>query len=75
MLDDLPRPVRKAFEALEAEGRLKKGDLESRVAQALRDLPVDLAVKCVERYGSSNLDGIRSKTGFFMGIVRRLTGT
>lgn len=75
MLDDLPRSVRKAFEALEADGRLRKGDLESRVAHALRDMPIDLAVTCVERYGQSSLDNIRSKTGFFMGIVRRINGT
>ena len=73
VMDDLPRSVRKAFEALADKGVLKKGDLESRVAHALRDMPVDLAVSCIERYGTSDLERIRSRTGFFMGIVRRHT--
>ncbi len=72
-LDMLPRPLRTVFLRLMDEGRLRKGDLESRVATTLRDLPLDLALAAVDRYAAAHLESVRSKTGFMIGIVRRIS--
>ena len=52
-------------------GRLRRGDLESRVAFQLRDLSTSEALAAIDRYGAARLESIRSKTGFFVGILRR----
>ena len=57
----------KSDQDLIKDGRLKSGDLESRVTSAMRDLPTDLALDAIERYQQANLETIRSKTGFMMG--------
>ena len=35
-------------------------------------MPPDLAQAAVERYAAAHLESVRSKTGFFIGIIRRI---
>ena len=35
-------------------------------------MPVELALVAVERYAASRLESIRSKTGFFVGVIKRV---
>lgn len=66
-IDSFPRPLRKKLEELVENGTIRPGDLESRVTTALRELPMELALEALDRYSTSALDTIRSKTGFMMG--------
>ena len=49
-LDSMPHPVRSRLRELVDQGRLRPGDLESRVTTAMRDLPVEVALEAVDRY-------------------------
>lgn len=70
-IDAFPRPLRNKLTELVDNGTIKPGDLESRVTTALRELPIELALEALDRYATSALDTIRSKTGFMMGIIRK----
>lgn len=71
-LDILPRPVRHKLKDLIDGGRLRRSEIDMRMCRALSDLPSDLGVEAVEKFSIANLDHIRSKTGFMMGIIKRL---
>lgn len=42
------------------------------MTRALGSLPTDVAMEVLDKFSNANLDGIRSKTGFMLGIVKRL---
>ncbi|KAK9836169.1 hypothetical protein WJX81_006506 [Elliptochloris bilobata] len=71
-LDILPRSVRYRLRDLLDDGRLKKDDIDSRMLKSLADLPSDLGLEAVEKFGMASLETVRSKTGFMMGIIKRI---
>lgn len=71
-LDVLPRPIRHKLKDLIDGGRLRRSEIDMRMCRALADLPTDLGVEAVDKFSVANLDHIRSKTGFMMGIIKRL---
>ena len=40
--------------------------------KTLAELNTDLGLEAIEKFASSNLETVRSKTGFMMGIIRRV---
>ena len=50
------------------QGRLKKDDIDARMAKALADLPSDLGLEAVDKFSAANLDTVRSKTGFMVSV-------
>ena len=46
-------------------------DLDTRCMEQLRTLPEYLAVEVVTKFGEADLASIKSKGGFFMGIIKR----
>eukprot|EP00803_Ostreobium_quekettii_P005242 evm.model.scf_2080.2 EVM.evm.TU.scf_2080.2 scf_2080:2183-3772(-) len=71
-LEILPRPVRHKLRDLIDAGRLRRSEIDMRMCRALAELPSDLGIEAVDKFSVSNLDHIRSKTGFMMGIIKRL---
>ncbi len=48
------------------QGRLADIDVDQRMIKALADLPSDLGLEAVEKFATSNLESVRSKTGFMV---------
>ncbi|KAK9827860.1 hypothetical protein WJX74_006442 [Apatococcus lobatus] len=71
-LDILPRPVRYRLRDLLDDGRLTKEDVDMRMCKTLADMPSDLALEAVDKFAMASLDTVRSKTGFMMGIIKRV---
>lgn len=53
-------------------GRLKPDDVDRRMCRALADLGPRAADEAVDKFAQANLESVRSKAGFMMGIIRRL---
>lgn len=49
--------------------RIRKDDLDPRMCKALNELPTELGMEAVEKFSMSNLDNVRSKTGFMVGLA------
>lgn len=64
--------VGRKLQEMVSEGRISNGDVDRRLARALGDLGPRLAEEAVDKFAQVNLESVRSKAGFFMGIVRRL---
>ncbi len=64
--------VGRKLQEMVAEGRISNGDVDRRLSRALGDLGPRLAEEAVDKFAQANLESVRSKAGFFMGIVRRL---
>ena len=45
---------------------MKKDDIDPRMCKALNELPHDLGLEAVDKFAMSNLDNVRSKTGFMV---------
>ncbi|EIE23473.1 hypothetical protein COCSUDRAFT_63013 [Coccomyxa subellipsoidea C-169] len=71
-LDILPRSVRYKLRDIMDDGRIGKNDIDARMLKALADLPVDLGIEAVDKFAMASLDSVRSKTGFMMGIIKRI---
>ncbi|KAK3287541.1 hypothetical protein CYMTET_4963 [Cymbomonas tetramitiformis] len=71
-LSDLPRPIRYKLEDIVKERRIRATDIEGRAIAALKELPEDMAHEAIERFSAANLESIRTKTGFLIGIVKRI---
>ena len=48
------------------QGRLRKDDIDARMAKALADLASDQGLEAVDKFSMANLDTVRSKTGFMV---------
>ena len=48
------------------QGRLTKEDVDVRMLKALSDLPGERGLEAVDRFSSSSLETVRSKTGFMV---------
>lgn len=48
------------------QGRLSNSDVDQRMIKALADLPSDLGLEAVDKFATSNLESVRSKTGFMV---------
>ena len=51
------------------QGRLRKDDIDARMAKALADLPSHLGMEAVDKFAMANLDTVRSKTGFMVSFL------
>ena len=49
--------------------RIKKDDIDPRMCKALNELPHDLGLEAVDKFAMSNLDNVRSKTGFMVSHI------
>lgn len=54
------------------QGRLVRADIDPRMTRALQSLPMDLAMEVLDKFSYADLNTVRSKTGFMLGIVKRL---
>lgn len=54
------------------QGKLSNEDVDQRMIKTLADLNTELGLEAIEKFASSNLETVRSKTGFMMGIIRRV---
>ena len=68
---DFDRVARKLQDMIN-EGRLADGDVDRRMCKALLDLGPTQADEAVDKFSQANLESVRSKAGFMMGIIRRL---
>ena len=73
-LDALRGPVRDKCESLIQQGKLREEDLTRRVCEVLTDARERDALQGLESYASSDTDSIRSKSGYILGIMRRVQG-
>ena len=53
--------------------RIKKDDIDPRMCKALNELPHDLGLEAVDKFAMSNLDNVRSKTGFMVRTQDRVS--
>lgn len=70
---NLPRDLRGRFDSVVERGLMTDNDLEARVCDQLANLSRDLADEAIDKFLAADLSTIRSKTGFLMGIIRRIT--
>ena len=54
------------------QGRLHYSDIDPRMTRSLQSLPSNLAMEVLDKFSYADLDNVRSKTGFMLGIVKRL---
>mmetsp|Transcript_37691 Transcript_37691/g.72243 ORF Transcript_37691/g.72243 Transcript_37691/m.72243 type:complete len:287 (+) Transcript_37691:129-989(+) len=71
-MGDLPRGIRRKLEDLVDDRRIRAGEIEGRALTQLMELPEEMAYEAVDRFCTTDLDTIRSKTGFLMGIIKRV---
>lgn len=64
--------VKEKLERLIADGTFDKSDIDLRVVRTMQRLSEDDRKTALDRFEQSIDDTIRSKQGFFMGIVKRL---
>jgi len=71
-INDLPRGIRRKIDDLIDDRKIRASDIEGRALTQLLELSDDMAYEAVDRFATTNLDTIRSKTGFLMGIIKRI---
>ena len=70
--DAAPGPWKATLDALIADGKIREGELDTATFDALAALPAEQAALAVSRFADSNFSRINNKSGFLMGIVRRI---
>jgi hypothetical protein len=45
---------------------MRKEEVDARMCSALAELPEQMGLEAVEKFAATNLDSVRSKTGFMM---------
>lgn len=68
----LGEEVKERLEKLIADGKFERSDIDLRVVRTMKKLQEEDRKIALDRYEDSLDDSIRSKQGFFMGIVKRL---
>ena len=64
----MPRGLRATTFSM-LQGKLHRDDVDKRMIRALADMPSDLALEAVDRFGTSSLDTVRSKVGFMVSAL------
>lgn len=54
------------------QGKLTNEDVDQRMVKTLGDLSESLGLEAIDKFAGSNLDTVRSRTGFMMGIIKRV---
>jgi hypothetical protein len=54
------------------DGVVRAGEIDNRTLDALEDLSAELAECAIERFAEANFRNINNKSGFLMGIIRRV---
>eukprot|EP00301_Raphidiophrys_heterophryoidea_P024701 c8105_g1_i1.p1 GENE.c8105_g1_i1~~c8105_g1_i1.p1 ORF type:complete len:493 (-),score=95.95 c8105_g1_i1:1152-2501(-) len=70
-LSTLPYQVRYKLECLFATGRVLREELETCCIDSLRDFDEYAACEIVDKFGEADFGRIKSKTAFFIGILKR----
>uniref|UniRef100_A0A7S4PPQ6 Heterogeneous nuclear ribonucleoprotein Q acidic domain-containing protein n=1 Tax=Guillardia theta TaxID=55529 RepID=A0A7S4PPQ6_GUITH len=63
--------VQQKLDALFASGKCARSDIDSRCMEQLRALPEQYALEVVQKFNEADLSSIHSRSGFFMGIIKR----
>lgn len=71
-LSILGEEVKERLETLIADGKFDKSDIDLRVVRTMKKLREEDRKTALDRYEDSLDDSIRSRQGFFMGIVKRM---
>uniref|UniRef100_A0A7S0EYD0 Heterogeneous nuclear ribonucleoprotein Q acidic domain-containing protein n=1 Tax=Hanusia phi TaxID=3032 RepID=A0A7S0EYD0_9CRYP len=70
-LGGLPPTVQQKLDSLFASGKCSRSDIDQRCTEQLRSLPEPYALEVVQKFSEADLSSIHSRSGFFMGIVKR----
>eukprot|EP00124_Ichthyophonus_hoferi_P003828 Ihof_evm5s361 gene=Ihof_evmTU5s361 len=54
-----------------SKGQVTRNDLDKNVLESMRDFTPAVQVEILEKYAETDLNGIRSKTAFLVGILKR----
>lgn len=71
-IDSLDTEVRTHIGSLIVEGRLKESDFDQRMCRALGKLSSGQAIEAIDKFANTDMDTIRSKTGYMIGIINRM---
>mmetsp|Transcript_25140 Transcript_25140/g.78897 ORF Transcript_25140/g.78897 Transcript_25140/m.78897 type:complete len:492 (-) Transcript_25140:280-1755(-) len=71
MFNELAPPVQAALQAIVSSGRMNLADLDNRCYAAMTELAQEHVLEIIRRMSISDLSEVKSKTGFFLGIVKR----
>jgi len=74
-LNELCYAVRHRVLDLIDSGVLHRSDVDRRLIRGLQSLPRDLALESLRKLTLANLDNVRNKSGFMIGIIKRLQET
>lgn len=70
-LKSLPASVRTEVENIFTSGKCRKDEIESCCIDSLRDFSEEQAMAIVKKFQEADLSTVRSKTAFFIGILKR----
>jgi len=74
-LNELCYAVRHRVLDLIDSGILHRSDVDRRLIRGLQSLPRDLALESLRKLTLANLENVRNKSGFMIGIIKRLQET
>mmetsp|Transcript_20441 Transcript_20441/g.24542 ORF Transcript_20441/g.24542 Transcript_20441/m.24542 type:complete len:554 (-) Transcript_20441:1898-3559(-) len=69
--DKLPQETQAKLNELDAEGRVVRGDLDSRSLDALADFSSQDACDLLEQFAGQDLNVVRNKSAYLSGLMRR----
>lgn len=67
----MPAGVRRKLDQIFSAGAVAKKDIEPRVLRELKEFGEHGACTILERYASKNLQNVRNKTAFLIGVIKR----
>ena len=70
-MGQLPMTVRYKMELLFATGRVFREEIETCCIESLRDFDEQSACEIVDKFAEADFQTIKSKTAFFIGILKR----
>ena len=71
---NLPQAVKTKFQNIFATGQCSEADIESCVYDSLADFTEDIMNTIVDSFAAADLNSVRSKTAFFIGILKKHRG-
>lgn len=67
----LAEEVQRELVRMRDNGIIADGDLERGALESLKDFPVQMALEIIRKYSEQDMNTVRNKTGFFIGILKR----
>ncbi len=71
MISSLPYSIQGKFQHMFMTGRLRPDELDPKCYQQIGAFPEDMQINIVDRFDQADLNTVRNKTGFFLGILKR----